>query len=194
MWIYKEIKLNPESSKYAFFNEKEEPVSFADFFAGLSEYSRSRSIVLDALNSCLYLGMRWEFPAMTFNKLNDPCEFVLINCPALLRKPANSSAFKKYFKRGVNVVSFPNLGGDSTLVVCQINVKDEYAHLKSYLSQANEEQTHDFLKTISFEFLKKVNKSKSPLWLNTAGLGVSWLHMRIDTRPKYYWHKPYKLL
>jgi hypothetical protein len=32
-----------------------------------------------------------------------------------------------------------------------------------------------------------------PVWLSTAGLGVSWLHVRLDSRPKYYRHVPYKL-
>ena len=30
--------------------------------------------------------------------------------------------------------------------------------------------------------------SASPLWLSTAGMGVSWLHLRLDSRPKNYRH------
>ncbi len=37
-------------------------------------------------------------------------------------------------------------------------------------------------------------RSKDTLWLSTAGLGVDWLHVRIDSRPKYYRHGPYKLV
>src|SRR5438445_13888132 len=33
--------------------------------------------------------------------------------------------------------------------------------------------------------------SERPIWLSTAGLGVSWLHIRTDSRPNYYRHKPY---
>ena len=33
-----------------------------------------------------------------------------------------------------------------------------------------------------------------PVWLSTAGAGVSWLHMRLDDRPKYYAHSPYRRL
>jgi hypothetical protein len=29
-------------------------------------------------------------------------------------------------------------------------------------------------------------------WLSTSGLGVSWLHMRLDSTPKYYNWQPYK--
>lgn len=31
----------------------------------------------------------------------------------------------------------------------------------------------------------------APTWLSTAGMGVSWLHIRLDERPKYYRHGPY---
>jgi hypothetical protein len=33
---------------------------------------------------------------------------------------------------------------------------------------------------------------KAPVWLGTAGAGVSWLHVRLDDRPKYYGHAPYR--
>ncbi len=32
----------------------------------------------------------------------------------------------------------------------------------------------------------------TPLWLSTAGGGVAWLHVRLDSRPKYYGYSPYK--
>lgn len=30
------------------------------------------------------------------------------------------------------------------------------------------------------------------LWLSTSGLGVSWLHVRVDSVPKYYNFEEYK--
>ncbi len=38
--------------------------------------------------------------------------------------------------------------------------------------------------------LKRV--SRKPVWLNTAGGGVAWLHVRLDDRPKYYGYQNYK--
>lgn len=32
----------------------------------------------------------------------------------------------------------------------------------------------------------------SPFWLSTAGMGVSWLHVRLDERPKYYRFQEYR--
>ena len=31
-----------------------------------------------------------------------------------------------------------------------------------------------------------------PVWLSTAGAGVSWLHVRLDDWPKYYGYTPYR--
>jgi protoheme ferro-lyase len=31
----------------------------------------------------------------------------------------------------------------------------------------------------------------APMWLSTAGLGVHWLHVRLDSRPKYDRHRVY---
>lgn len=31
-----------------------------------------------------------------------------------------------------------------------------------------------------------------PVWLSTAGMGVSWLHVRLDARPKYYGFAAYR--
>jgi hypothetical protein len=33
---------------------------------------------------------------------------------------------------------------------------------------------------------------RKPVWLSTAGAGVSWLHVRLDDRPKYYGYRPYQ--
>lgn len=31
-----------------------------------------------------------------------------------------------------------------------------------------------------------------PVWLNTAGGGVPWLHIRLDDQPKYYRYQAYR--
>ena len=37
-----------------------------------------------------------------------------------------------------------------------------------------------------------MSQSDAPAWVSTSGLGVSWLHIRIDTRPKYYSYAPFR--
>ena len=43
----------------------------------------------------------------------------------------------------------------------------------------------------SFEPNTAIEAGDMPLWVSTAGLGVSWLHVRLDARPKYYRHDAY---
>ena len=35
--------------------------------------------------------------------------------------------------------------------------------------------------------------SRQPLWLSSAGLGIYWLHLRLDSRPKNYSFQPYRV-
>ncbi|WP_391540805.1 DUF6940 family protein [Halomicronema hongdechloris] len=37
-----------------------------------------------------------------------------------------------------------------------------------------------------------ISEESRPRWVNASGLGVAWLHVRLDTRPKYYQHEPYR--
>merc|ERR1712241_203055 len=40
------------------------------------------------------------------------------------------------------------------------------------------------------ERLRQVG-SQTNIWVNTDGRSVHWLHVRLDSRPKYYRHSPY---
>jgi len=51
-------------------------------------------------------------------------------------------------------------------------------------------QVHALLQRLAREALARL--SDRPLWISTAGMGVYWLHVRLDSRPKYYRHAPYK--
>ena len=37
------------------------------------------------------------------------------------------------------------------------------------------------------------NLCEQPRWLSTAGMGIPWVHVRIDSYPKYYRFPPYKV-
>ena len=58
----------------------------------------------------------------------------------------------------------------------------------------NLEQTHNFWIQVAKTFDEQIQKrgEDSPLWLSTCGTGVYWLHVRLDSRPKYYSYQEYK--
>lgn len=92
------------------------------------------------------------------------------------------------------VASFPNMGGDAILVVPKPQVgRVGYGHLGTFLRAAPEKQQHALLETLGRAVEVCLRRPGSRLWISTAGLGVPWLHIRLDSRPKYYKHQPYRL-
>jgi hypothetical protein len=88
-------------------------------------------------------------------------------------------------------VTFRNLGGDAMLIAPSPGDSLRgYAHLASFLHEAPDSQVHAIWQSVG----QMVSKSLSdkPIWLSTSGLGVAWLHIRLDSSPKYYQHQPYK--
>jgi hypothetical protein len=117
-------------------------------------------------------------------------EFVLLRSDRLDR-PVDSGAFAGHFSSPMDVVTFPNLSGDATMVVpCPAAAESAYGHLASFIRKAPQSQVHHLWQSVGTAMLKRL--SDRPVWLSTAGMGVSWLHIRLDSRPKYYGYAPFK--
>lgn len=145
----------------------------------------------DTLNKSNFSAFFWEVKPVSIMTWDTPFEFVLINSNLLSKKNADIRSFDEYLNINESIVSFKNLRGDASLVVPnQLKEKACYAHLAIFLRDAPEQQIIDLWKKVANEFESKINDK--PIWLNTAGLGVPWLHIRIDTRPKYYKFQRYK--
>lgn len=122
--------------------------------------------------------------------LDEAFEFVLVNSSTLPGLTAEKHFFEKYFS-GESVVSFPNLGGDAQLIVpTDKSADNNYTHLATFVRNAAPEQVDKFWQVVAEIYRKSI--SETPKWLSTSGLGVYWLHVRIDTRPKYYQYLKYK--
>eukprot|EP01034_Spumella_vulgaris_P037636 gene37636-46431_t len=68
-------------------------------------------------------------------------------------------------------------------------------HLASFLRKGDNAQIIHLFNKIGTAFSHAVLNSTDSarrFWLSTSGLGVSWLHVRVDTVPKYYNWKEYK--
>jgi hypothetical protein len=132
----------------------------------------------------------WEHPPLSRSSFDDEAEFVMIDAPMLDRMPVNANAFRSYFT-GDDVVTFQNLAGDATLIVPSPgNSSASYPHLAAFLRNAPEDKAAELWRSVG----KSINNSLSDkaIWLSTSGLGVAWLHIRLDATPKYYQHNPYR--
>ena len=88
-------------------------------------------------------------------------------------------------------MTFTNLGGDATLVVpADLDDGTGHNYLLSFLRTAGDSQLHAFWQAAGAAIDARVDDR--PLWVSTSGGGVAWLHLRLDDRPKYYVHAPYR--
>jgi len=134
---------------------------------------------------------RWETPPVTSASASQPFEFVLLDSPGLARA-ADAGAFAEHFrsKSAPDIVSFPNLGGDAIMIVPRpIAAPSAYGHVAAFVRHAPESQQQSLWRAVGEAMTRRI--STKPVWLSTAGGGVSWLHVRLDDRPKYYGFAPY---
>ena len=167
------------------------PATVADVIRGWQSDADFRSLFNSLLADTPYTAFRWEVPAITSASVLRPFEFVLLDSPGLARRP-DPDAFAEHFTGGeTSVVAFQNLGGDATMIVpCPMAESSAYGHLAAFVRHAPELQRHALWQTVGEVLSRRVGSK--PLWLSTAGAGVSWLHVRLDDRPKYFGYGPYK--
>lgn len=139
-----------------------------------------------------YEAFYWEHPALNKKFLEKKYECILQRSKPLEYLASNEDAFKKYIFSADQVVDFMNLGKNAKLIVpTKKTNKDIYNHLGKFIRGAENEQIVAVFKRVGTLILEEI-KTQNLIWLNTAGLGIIWLHIRMDTRPKYYKTITYK--
>ncbi|WPP52886.1 DUF6940 family protein [Catalinimonas niigatensis] len=134
----------------------------------------------------------WECPPLTEKNQHQLFEFVLLDSPQLAGREADCSAFQQHLVHtSESVGNFSNLGGDAHLLVpVPQGVAQHYAHIAAFVRHAAPAQQHALWQKLGE--LVEVKISQQPLWVSTSGLGVPCLHVRLDSRPKYYEFAPYR--
>ena len=167
-------------------------VPYAEVLRCWREDPTFRAFFAALLADAPYAAYRWETPPVTSASVGRPFEFVLVDDPGLQRPP-DPEAFAEHFTAGAagpSIVAFPNLGNDAVLVVPRGDTSPSaYVHLASFVRGAPDAQKHDLWRAVAAALEERLGPR--PLWLSTAGAGVAWLHVRLDSRPKYYAHRPY---
>lgn len=185
---------SPDGSGLKFFIERDsKPARVSDVLLGWENDRMFRSMFNALLADCPFSAIRWEMPCVTSDSLMQPFECVVLDSPSLQRPP-EPAVFAEHFQKSPNddVLVFPNLGGDAMMIVPRPLVSPTtYGHLAVFLRQAPEAQWQKLWQTVAREMLKRI--SAKPVWLSTAGGGVSWLHVRLDDWPKYYGYQPYRI-
>ena len=143
------------------------------------------------LASAPFAACFWELPPLTRATLDRPFECVIVDSPALAGATAEHAAFASYFEATTGpAVDFPNLGGDAILVApCPQEFGPGWPHLAAFVRDAAASQQQALWQRVGECVTRRM--SDRPLWVSTAGLGVYWLHVRLDSFPKNYSWRPY---
>lgn len=128
-----------------------------------------------------------------------PFEFILNDSPGLAQvSEGEPESFAEHLSEGcgsAGVRSFYNLGRDALLVSpCEIGPRQPHAHMASFVRAAPAAQVDTLWRRVGEGLARRVGEvGGAPVWTSTSGLGVYWLHVRLDSRPKYYTFAPYKM-
>ena len=171
----------------------DKPVSYFEILEHWRSDHAFLAFFIDLLADAPYRAYLWETPPITKANAMRPFEFVFVDSPTLAGRSPDPITFASYFEDAdvsAEAVVFANIGSDAVLVApCPKGPSSAYTHLAAFARAAPAEQQHAFWRTIGSTVANDL--SDRPLWLSTNGLGVSWLHVRLDTRPKYYNFRPF---
>jgi hypothetical protein len=191
MWQAYPITQTPNTTLQFQIKEQGEPLPFSKVIQLWQNSALFRSYFNTLLAEIPFEAFYWEVAPMTKTKTSLPFEFVVVNSAPLRHIIPDQRAFQEYFATDKTVADFLNLGKDAHLLVpMPIGDASCYAHLAQFVRQAPAAQQDEFWKRVGELYGAGLNEQ--PLWLSTAGLGVSWLHLRLDSRPKYYRYEGYK--
>lgn len=153
-----------------------------------------RQFFSDTLATVPYTAFFWETRPVTSATRADAFEFVLVDSPALTGIQADPHPFESMFDAAASrqgVVGFANIRHDALLIAPRALAENEhYRHLAAFVRGAPTEQQQALWAAVGSALADRIGDA--PLWLSTSGLGVHWLHIRLDSVPKYYTYAPYR--
>jgi len=184
----KTIVEESEAVKYVL-SQQDQQLQYNDFLTLLQHNQAFVSFYINLLKEIPFQAYHWETPPVTTATVERPFEFVATNSPRI-DLPPDPGPFRQYFGSDDDVAVFNNLGNDARLIApAPDDQARNYSHIGVFTDEAPEVLQHSLWQTVGGVTEQKL--SDNPIWLNTAGGGVPWLHVRLDTRPKYYRHLPY---
>ena len=195
MWKSSVEIIQPQHTQKISIYYQNQRLTYSEVIELWQENNSFNSFFSSLLAEAPFLAYFWETPPITISDIHQTFEFVLVNSPQLARVYPNPSSFQQYFQSvsvGEEVITFPNLRQDALLVVpCPVAEKSAYPHLASFVREAPESQQQKLWQCLGKTIQQNIDRQ--PMWISTSGLGVYWLHVRLDSYPKYYTYTPYKV-
>ncbi len=190
MWQLRESGIGAEMRQWRLVSASGAALSFGEVLRDWAASEPFRRQWLDWLRALPFDACVWECPPVTAVSLPRPFECVFLSSPSLAGMRPEPEVFAEHFRPDRSVVTFKNLGRDAVLVVpCPVGDGRDFSHLAQFVRTAAPEQQDALWQSVGEAMGVRV--SNDPVWLSTAGHGVAWLHVRLDSSPKYYRHAAY---
>ena len=171
-----------------------EPLAWSDVVDRWQNDQSFRGFFISVLADAPFPAFFWETPPVTRATINREFEFVIVDSRSLAGVRTDQQAFANHFTSalpGASVIEFPNLGSDAMLVVpCPGEPLSAYSQISTFTRHAPVDQQHELWSMVGAALERRLGAK--PVWLSTSGLGIYWLHIRLDSSPKYYTHEPYR--
>lgn len=183
--------------RYCYLDSESRAMTFKDVIELWADFEKCgnlfRGFHCQVLSDIPFKAYKWETPAVDTARLDRPFEFVALHAPRLDREE-DRSAFQNQFDTSEDddaIIVFPNLGKDAILVVPRpLAPEVNHCHLASFLDSCSAADESALWRQVGLALIERI--SDKPVWLNTAGGGVAWLHVRLDDQPKYYGYQEFK--
>jgi hypothetical protein len=170
-------------------------LSFAEVIAGWRDKEEFRAFFIAELAATAFPAFFWEMPPLRQGHSEIDYEYVAIRSDDLEHLRPDARAFESKFSAASPsqlVVSFRNLGGDAFLVTPKrISGLECYGHIAAFVRSAPAVQRQELFQTLGSAIGDVLGENDKRIWVSTSGLGVPWVHVRLDSYPKYYNHEPY---
>jgi hypothetical protein len=193
MWSAKRTIIREGQSEKIALLRNDAVVSFSDVIAAWRDEQEFRDFFIRQLAVAPYPAYFWEMPPIRRDTMGRHFEFVVIRSDALAHMPPDPDAFRAKFEGATrSVVMFRNLGRDALLVAPRpISETTNYTHLAAFLRTAPDVQRHELFLALARAIEAELQETAARIWISTSGLGIAWLHIRLDSFPKYYQHRPF---
>jgi len=193
-WTFHKTIEDDHTCKYKLYND-DRPMSVKHALNLMYNSKRFRSSFIKELVDAPFEAYFFETPPVSADNYEHlDFEFVLVNSKSLSSRRANAAAFQEHFNSDCMIATFPNIGKDATMVApCPIDEpnRSHYVNLAAFMRNCNSEQVHQLWRSVAYAMVERVQHDSRRTWLSTSGLGVDWLHVRLDSRPKYYTYTGY---
>ncbi len=200
-WHYRVVVCDKETLRYTLFHQ-DTALTFQEVIGLWQSSADFRDFYRETLADSAFEAFFWELPPVSLTSLDRAFEFVLVESTVLAKASADCRDFAEHFRHArEQIVAFQNLSRDAWLIVPvppravgasypDAMATECCAHLASFCRRADSLQQDQLWQQLGFMLGREVNSQ--PLWVSSCGLGVYWLHLRLDQRPKYYNYQPYK--